>query len=284
MAKKEQEKEMQEQMVVAADITETPEVAPIEEAVEETIEEVVPEEEKPVSRSRTFLMAKYPDEAFDDEEMYENKLADHLEQTDKDLKAYKDADSQLEDILDLNPELALIVGDMKRGVPFATALARYVDMEDLAPIEGEPDYAEYEKSLTERRAKRAADKEREEMLRTNTEKSAEDILAYLEAKGWSEEHRSNFDAWFTDLAKRIGEGRLGKDEMDIFVKGYEYDEAVARAEDKGKVAGRNEKIEAKRKVQENVDELPEGGTTSKPSTSTPKQRQVIDIDRILGRK
>lgn len=290
MAKKENNKEMEEQMVIAADIEETPEETTIEEVVEEEspaeempVEEK-PAEEKPVLRSRSFIMAKYPDDAFDDDEVYENKLADHLEQTDKELQSYKDADVQLEELLDLNPELALVVADMRKGMPFATALARNVDMDEIVPIEGEPDYEAFAKSKEERKAKRIADKEREEMLRTNAEKSAEDILAYLEAKGWTEEQKGNFDTWFNDLVARLSENRLGKDEMDVFVKGYEYDEAVARAEDKGKIAGRNEKIEAKRKMQENVDELPEGGTTSKASTSAPKQRQVIDIDRILGRK
>jgi hypothetical protein len=165
-----------------------------------------------------------------------------------------------------------------------TALAHNVDLEEIMPIEGEPDYEEFAKNKEERKAKKAADKEREDLLRTNAEKSAEEILDYLGKKGWTEEQKDNFDKWFNDLVARLSENRLGKDEMDIFVKGYEYDEAVARAEENGKVAGRNEKIETKRKVQENVDELPEGGTTSKASYTAPKQRQVIDIDRILGRK
>lgn len=284
MVKTKQNEEMEEQMIVATDIEETPNEAPIEEvAVGEESAEEKPAEAKPVSRSRAFLMAKYPDKTYDNDEDYEEDLANHLEQTEKDLKAYKDADVELEEILDLNPELALVVADMRKGMPFTTALAHNVDLEDIIPIDGEPDYEEFAKSKEERKAKRAADKEREEMLRTNAEKSAKDILAYLEGKGWTEEQKGNFDAWFNDLVQRLSENRLGKDEMDVFVKGYEYDEAVARAEDKGKVAGRNEKIETKRKMQENVDDIPEGGTTSKVATA-PKQRQVIDIDRILGRK
>lgn len=275
-------KEMEEQEIIAADIEETTEEAPIEEVTEDVVEEV--SEEKPVSRSRSFIMAKFPDKTYENEEEYEEDLANTLEQTEKELQAYKDADARLEDILDLNPELALVIADMHKGMPFMTALAHNVDLEEIMPIEGEPDYEEFAKNKEERKAKKAADKEREDLLRTNAEKSAEEILDYLDKKGWTEEQKGNFNKWFNDLVARLSENRLGKDEMDIFVKGYEYDEAVARAEENGKVAGRNEKIETKRKVQENVDELPEGGTTSKASYTAPKQRQIIDIDRILGRK
>lgn len=278
MAEKDKKNEMEEQVIVAADIEETPEETPIEEVTEEIVEE------KPMSRSRSFIMAKYPDKTYANDDEYEEDLANHLEQTDKDLKAYKDADVELEEILDLNPELALIVTDMRKGMPFTTALARNVDLEDITPIEGEPDYEEFAKSKEERKAKRAADKERESMLASNAEQSAKDIVEYLGAKGWNDDQKASFDKWFNDLVAKLSENKLGKDEMEVFVKGYEYDEAVARAEENGKVAGRNEKIEAKRKMQENVDDLPEGGSTSKAPTSAPKQRQIIDIDRMLGRK
>lgn len=275
-------KEVMEEQVVPAPIENG---LPIEEVVGETTEEVVEdaEDETPIARSRSFIMAKYPDKTYDDEAMYEEDLANYLEQSDKDLQAYRDADVQLEEILDLNPELALIIGDLKRGVPFATALARYVDIEDLAPIEGEEDYEDYEKSKADRKAELQSKKEREDMLRTNAEKSAEEILDYLENKGWDEARRADFDSWFEALVARLSENLLGKKEMDIFVKAYEHDGAVERAEEKGRIKGRNEKIETKRKLQENVDELPEGGTTSKESKSGPRQRQVFDIGRLLNK-
>lgn len=252
--------------------------------VAEEVTETVGDKQKPVSRSRSFIMAKYPDKTYDDDDLYEEDLANHLEQTDKDLQSYREADAQLEEIITLNPELALIVEDLKKGMPLSVALARNVDLEEIAPIEGEEDYEEYQKSIGERKAKIQADKEREDMLRTNAEKSAEEILDYLDNKGWTDERKADFDEWFNNLVTRLSENRLGKAEMEIFVKGYEFDEAVARAEEKGKVSGRNEKIETKRKRNENVDGLPEAGASASAPSSAPRQRQVIDIDRLLGKK
>lgn len=272
MAMKE-DKNLEKEVEAVVVATETP---------EQPIEEAEPNK-APVSRSRSFMMAKYPDESFDDEALYEEKLADLLEQNDKDLQAYRDADTQLEEVLDLNPELALVIGDLKRGVPFATALARYVDLESLAPIEGEPDYEEFEKSKAARKEELQKKNEHDELLRTNAEKSAEEITEYLEAKGWTPERRADFDSWFDDLVKRLSENVLGKKEMEIFIKGYEHDEAVKRAEENGRIAGRNEKIETKRKIQENVDDLPEGGSTSRVETTAPRQRKVIDIEKLLGK-
>lgn len=269
------------------EIEEMAEVSAAEETPIKT-EEIITEEpveptEKPISRSRTFIMSKFPDKSYDDDDAYEEDLANYLEDTDKSLKAYKDADEQLEDILMMNPELALVITDMKKGVPFMSALAKNVDLDDLAPIKGEPDYEEFEKLKAERKAELKAKKDREDMLRTNAEQSASEILEYLANKGWSEERRAEFDGWFDKLMSRLAENHLGKDEMDIFVKAYEYDENAARAEEKGRIAGRNEKIEAKRKMKENVDDLPEGGSTSRVETTAPRQRQVIDINKLLGK-
>lgn len=260
--------------------------APIEGIIEETVEEVVEEPTEgaatPISRSRSFIMAKYPDETFDDDELYEERLANHLEQTDKDLQSYHEADANLGEILDLNPELALIIGDMRKGMPFPVALARHVDIDDIAPFEGEPDYDEFEKSKAERLAELKSKKEREAMLMANAEESAGAISEHLESKGWTPERRAEFDAWFDNLVKRLSENRLGKEEMEIFIKGYEHDEAVKRAEENGRIAGRNEKIETKRKIQENVDDLPEGGSTSRVETTAPR-RQIFNIDKMLER-
>ena len=270
---KEKENEIIEEQVV---VEETPE-APVEEKEPEIAEE------KPIARSRAFIMAKHPEKTYENEEDYESDLADYLENSEKDLEAYRKSDKELEEILDVNPELALMVKDMRRGVPFAVALQRYVDLEELAPIEGEPDYEAYEEAMKKRKADNATRKERESMLAKNAEQSAKDIAEYLGAKGWNEDQQANFDKWFGDLVAKLSENKLGKDEMDVFVKGYEYDEAVARAEEKGKVSGRNEKIETKRKVSENVDDLPEAGASTKVESNNPRQRQVFDINKLLGK-
>lgn len=259
-------------------------VEEIVEAPEENVEEPVESEEKPVAKSRAFIMAKYPEKTYENDEEYEADLIQYLEENDKILGDYRKADEELGEILDVNPELALVVKDLRKGVPFAVALQRYVDMEELAPIEGEPDYEAYAEAMTKRKADNAARKEREAVLAHNAEQSAKEIAEYLEAKGWNEEQQASFDKWFTEIISHLNESRLGKDEMDVFVKGYEYDEAVARAEEKGKVNGRNEKIEAKRKANENVDELPDAGSTSKQTEAGPRERKVFDVNRLLDRK
>lgn len=227
------------------------------------------------------MMAKYPDKTYETEEDYENDLADYLETTESDLNAYRESDEQLSELLEMNPELALMVRDMKEGVPFMVALARNVDLEDLAPIEGEVDFEEYSKELTKRKEDNKAKKAREAELAKNAELSGSEMTKYLESLGWNAEKRADFDAWLTDLLANFSENKIGKREMDIFLDAYQYAEAIARAKENGRIEGRNQKIEAKRKVAEQVDTLPEAGAASKPETKA-APRQVIDIKRLLG--
>jgi hypothetical protein len=260
---------------------EEPTEEPTEEVMEEVVEESTKETPIPVSRSRSFMMAKYPDKTYETEEDYENDLADYLETTESDLNAYRESDEQLSELLEMNPELALMVRDMKEGAPFMVALARNVDLEDLAPIEGEVDFEEYSKELTKRKEDNKAKKAREAELAKNAELSGSEMTKYLESLGWNAEKRADFDAWLTDLLANFSENKIGKREMDIFLDAYQYAEAIARAKENGRIEGRNQKIEAKRKVAEQVDTLPEAGAASKPETKA-APRQVIDIKRLLG--
>ena len=250
------------------------------ETIEEIEEEVVEETPAPISRSRSFMMAKYPDKTYENEDDYENDLADYLETTESDLNAYRESDEQLSELLEMNPELALMVRDMKEGVPFMVALARNVDLEDLAPIEGEVDFEEYSKALTQRKEDNKAKKAKESELAANAEASGKEMMEYLESLGWSVEKRAEFDSWLDALLQNFSNNKIGKKEMDIFLNAYDYAEDVARAKENGRVEGRNQKIEAKRKAAEQVDNLPEAGNATKVEAVAPK-KTIIDIKRLL---
>ena len=79
---------------ITEELAEEPIEEPTEEPTEEVMEEVVEESTKetpiPVSRSRSFMMAKYPDKTYETEEDYENDLADYLETPESDRNAARE--------------------------------------------------------------------------------------------------------------------------------------------------------------------------------------------------
>lgn len=253
-----------------------------EDMVEEKVEVQPP-------RSRAWLSAKYPDKTYETDEDWDNALTDELESNASALEAYKASDEVLSELLDMNPELAMIVEDMKspayggKGMPFMVALARNVDLDDLKPIEGEEDFEAYTTEYDTRKASNAARKQREAELQANMEASATEIEEYVESLSWSDEKKEEFDNWFNALINDMAENRLTRQSMQIFVDAFTHDEDVKRAEREGKIQGRNEQIETKRNRAEDTDGMPDnagGRVESKPEAP---QRAVFDWDRLKNK-
>lgn len=263
-------------------------IAPTEELVEEKVE-VSPAPEVQPPRSRAWLSAKYPDRTYETDEDWDNALTDELESNATALEAYKASDDVLAELLDMNPELAMIVEDMKspayggKGLPFMVALVRNVDLDDLKPIEGEDDFEAYTSEYEARKASNAARTQREAELRSNMEASAAEIEGYVESLSWSDEKKEEFDNWFNALINDMAENRLTRQSMQIFVDAFTHDEDVKRAEREGKIEGRNEQIETKRSRAEDTDGMPDNAGSRVESKPEAPQRAVFDWDRLRNK-
>lgn len=230
-------------------------------------------------RSRQFMQGKYPDQSWPTDEDYESALASHLEDSDRRLAGYAQTDDQIARILDMNPDFALVLQDMGRGVPFRVALRRYVD--DLTPAEGDDDYSEYIKAAEEYQARKKVLDERIATRTTNLEQSDKTFAEFIDSQGWDEQKKEGFISFITTMMETLETGVVSTEVLQMLKDAYTHDDDVAEALEEGQIEGRNQKITARRVKQNNVDGVPAGGGSS-PAPPKPRREPIINIGGMLG--
>ncbi len=243
-------------------------------------EDKIPQNEVPTTpRSRQFMANKYPDKQWASDDEYEAALADHLESADERLLGYAQTDEQIARIMDMNPDFALVLQDMGRGVPFRVALRRHVA--DLTPEEGDDDYSEYIKAAEEYQARKKEVDDRVALRDKNLEESDKTFAQFLDSQGWDEQKREGFIDFVTSMVETLDSGVVSTEVLQMFSNAYTHDEDVAEALEEGQIDGRNQKIITKRARQEGGDGVPAGGGSS-PAAPKPRTRKVLDIPALLG--
>lgn len=235
------------------------------------------------SRSRQWMKSKYPDKDFSDDDAYENALADQLETSSKSLEEYQNNDKSISDIIDANPEFALVLQDMSKGVPFRVAVRKRCGDLDLSVDEDEKEYDEWVKAGEEYLKTKKESDERIAKRNANMEESDKRFAAFVEGqKDWNEEKKTGYAQFVLDLCNAMGDGDVSEQVLQMFADAYTHDDDVATALEEGKVEGANNTIEAKRIKQDATDGLPKGGGAIPTTGEQPRRRKVIDTGRILG--
>ena len=240
-----------------------------------------------VSRVREYMTAKFPDRQFADEDDYENTLYDYLAESDKKIAGHEAANKTIMEVVQAYPEFAQIIEDVANGVPVQGAIARQFDPSELAVPEGEPDYDAYKKAATERSQRLADMKARTEARDKNIAQSKTDVDAFFAEHGLDEAEQKQFVEWVdNEILANLLDGKVNKGILTKLYQGWIYDAAVADALETGKVEGRNEQIEAKRKQARKTDGLPaDGGSVETPEQAeTPKDMFDDVIERRNKRK
>ena len=254
----------------AENVVETPEVAITETTVSAT----------PTSRSRSWMQEKYPDEEWADDAAYEEKLTNHLSETDAELNKYKSNDEVISDLMERNPEFAMVIMAMRKGMPFEQALRRYLgDIFKDTVEEDDPDWEALKKASDEFLAeKKKADNEI--ATRTaNLEKSDLAFTEFVERNFPTEEEQIAFAEYVRNTLSNIGMGDLSENIFDMFLKAYKHDTDVEDAKEAGAIEARNEKITAKRIKEKNeTDGMPLGGGSS----PIVEEEMYEDDDDFLG--
>lgn len=235
---------------------------PVEKPATETAPEGVGDETAPATedyRSKTvaLLLERMPDIDVSSPEKEDQAIYETL------VKIFKIQD-KLSDLAFDEPEFAAALRDALKGSNMRTALLRYYGPEAFAePVEGDPDYEEYQKYGSERSEKRKKFEERQKMLKKNEEVSLNEIKAFLEDRGWDDDRANEFvekaDKFFAD----VFDGKIMKDHLEMLERAFGYEAAVEEARQEGEVKGRNEKIIEKKiskaKMSDGLPETPSGG-------------------------
>lgn len=101
-------------------------------------------------------------------------------------------------------------------------------------------------------------------LSDNLDNSSNVLREYFKENNVSDEEAAELtNAFIGQIATPIAEGQLTKEALEIIAKGLCYDKHKVKWEESGRVAGRNEKIEAERqRFEESTDGLPDGEAAS----------------------
>lgn len=236
-----------------------------------------------VSRIREYLTAKFPDRHFTDEDEYENTLYDYLEENDKKIAGHEAANKTIMEVVQAYPEFAQIIEDVANGVPVQVAIARQFDPSELSVAEDEPDYDAYKKAANERTQRLADMKARMEARDKNMAQSKTDVDAFFAERGLDEAEQKQFIEWVdNEILANLLDGKVNKEILTKLYQGWVYDTAVIEALETGKVEGRNEQIETKRKQSRKTDGLPaDGGSVS---TSVQDETTKDILDDVIARR
>lgn len=238
----------------AENIAETPEVAITETTVSAT----------PTSRSRSWMQERYPDEEWADDDAYEEKLTNHLTEAEAKLNEYKSNDEVISDLMERNPEFAMVIMAMRKGMPFEAALRRYLgDIFKDTVEEGDPDWDALKKASDEFLAEKKKADDEIATRTANLEKSDLAFTEFVERNFPTEDEQIAFAEYVRNTLSNIGMGDLSENIFDMFLKAYKHDTDVEDAKEAGAIEARNEKITAKRIKEKNeTDGMPIGGGSS----------------------
>lgn len=272
MARKKIENEVPMEADVATEMVE--EAAP-EVTVTETETTVSPAP----SRAREWMQNKYPDATWEDDASYDEHLANHLEDTESRLTTYTDSDARIARILDLNPEFALVLDAMDKGMPFRVALRRYAgDILADEPQKGDDDYEAYMEAAEAYLAEKKKVDDEVALRNTNLEASNKRFVEFVESQGWDEAKQDAFVKFVVDSISALNIGDVSEAYLNIMRDAFTHDEDVEEAKEAGAIEARNKKITAKRiKAETETDGMPRGGASS-PIV----EEEVEDDDSVLG--
>lgn len=218
----------------------------------------------PTSRSREWMQKKYPEKAWEDDAMYDDDLVTHLEDTDARMASYAASDERIARILDLNPEFALVLDAMDKGMPFLVALRRYAgDIFESTPAEGDDDFEAYREAAEAYMAEKEKTDAEIATRNTNLEDSEKRFVTFVESQGWDEAKQDEFVKFVVDSINALGMGEVSEHFLSIMKDAFTHDEDVEDAKEAGAIEARNQKITAKRiKEAESTDGVPVGGGSS----------------------
>jgi hypothetical protein len=264
MASKKTVKDIEEQIIeTPAEGIADAETQGSEEAPEVTVTETSTTVTPSSNRTREWMQSKYPDETWDDEAAFDERTAQHLTDTDARLAELEGSETYIQEVLNANPDFALALEAIGKGMPAKIALRRYMPELWDEPVEGDDDFEAWQEATQKfLEEKRVAD---EEIATRNANLEKSDILLkeFVETNFPTEEAQIEFVEYLRTALRNIGMGELSTAFLDMMLKAYNHDNDVEDAKEAGAIEARNAKITAKRiKASEETDGLPMGGGAS----------------------
>ena len=250
-----------------------------------TITETSTTVEPATMRSREWMQKKYADEEWVDDAIYDERLTQHLEDSDARLAEYAESDAIISDIIDRNPEFAMVMDAMRRGMSFRVALSRYLGDIVGGAEEGDPDWDELKKASDEFLAEKKKAEDEIATRNSNLDKSNALLTEFVERMFPTEQEQVDFVEYLRSTLSNIGMGDFSEAFFDMVYKAYMHDADVEDAKETGAIEARNEKITAKRiKAEAETDGMPMGGSASPIVEEETEPEYEDSVDEVLARR
>jgi hypothetical protein len=243
---------------------------------------VEPDGSVTISRSREWMQGKYPEEEWVDDAAYEEKLATHLADTDERLAMYEDANDIVGDLMERNPNFAMVIAAMRKGMSFEAALRRYCgDLFNTTPDENDPDWEALKKASDDFLAEKKKADDEIATRNSNLEKSDIVLKEFVERNFATEQEQIDFVEYLRQMLRNLHMGELSEEFFTMALKAYKHDTDVEDAKEAGAIEARNQKITAKRiKEASETDGIPTGGGSS-PIVEESEEEEADDS--IVGK-
>lgn len=169
------------------------------------------------------------------------------------------------------PEVKGFVSDLVKTGNLRLAVIRNFDTESLSLQEGDEDETEYKSAMDGR--KKAKDEYEKSIaeVKSNMDASVKVVQDFVTRKKLDDVRAEEFMSKIDELLSDVARAKLTSDVLELFFKGFKYDEDMPEAEQRGKAEGRVEQIEPEM-LEESKEILPDLGTSvgKKPSEKKSK--------------
>lgn len=252
----------------------------------ETGAEVVETPKLPAWKER--IKGRFADREFNTDEDWDNAAEEAYAEDEESLKVFQDNMTVIDEVIASDKDLAAIIADIVTNrIPFRAALAKRYGPDDLVAKEGDEDYEYYQKSYEERVATgRELQRISEERLK-NEDEAYDNIDAFCEKKGYSEEDKKAFIGFINEFYNSLSMRKITPEILQTLDNARHYEEDMASAEETGFVAGKNENIAAKRaseKAKATADGVPAPKSSGAPVVDTPQKKENTFLTDVVNKR
>lgn len=245
----------------------------------------------PKDRWKSIIQKNYADIDGENEDSFFESAIEMQETNLKKIKELSDwndknnkLNKKLLDTLEAYPDMAEALKDMVKGAEPIVALARHFDFENITPIVGDPDYDAWQKAVDDRMKAKA---EREKYAREvdiNYKNSLGEMELFVKDRNLSQEEAMKFYKVVDQMVADIYKGKITKKTLDNLFKAVNYDDDVVKAEKKGEVNGKNQRIEMKKELDEKKtgDGLPSLANASQEQEPVEDKRSAFEKSMDLA--
>lgn len=210
------------------------------------------------------------DELYDAADSYLNELLDYRERNSA-------ANKELVELFESQPALVQFILDLKRGASLREAVAMNLSPEDLALQEGDGDEEKMKAAVSERERRLEEKRKLADEYDNNMKATLAEIESFKEENELDDDGVTSLleiiDSLYADFAK----GKVSKKFLSDIHRSLSYDKDVAKAEEVGRINGRNESIEVKKAEPVNGDGLPAIGGAGSTKSSPIKKSALASL-------